>query len=105
MDVYGRIYGCMLIYTAPVLWECDGVHRESKVVFACPKTVGFVFRVLVLWRGVGRERGRALGGAGRGGREREASRRPTATVCERKRRVAVASGVLAGVRETGGSAG
>ena len=103
MDVYGRIYGCIMIYTAPVLWECDGVHRESKVVFACPKTVGFVFRVLVLWRGAGR--GGAGRGGARGGREREASRRPTATVCERKRRVAVASGVLAGVRETGGSAG
>ena len=98
MDVYGRIYGCMLIYTAPVLWECDCVHRESKVVFACPKTVGFVFRFVFCF--VARD-----GGAGRGGREREASRRPTATVCERKRRVAVASGVLAGVRETGGSAG
>ena len=73
-------------------------------MFACPKTVGFVFRVLVLWRGAG-ARGGAARGAGRGGREREASRRPTATVCERKRRVAVASGVLAGVRETGGSAG
>ena len=95
-----------MTYTAPVLSHCPGVHRSFKVLFTCPGTSFGFSDARGAWsveRGAmerGAWRGRDCGGTGK-----EALRRPTASVCEKKVCTVVTPGVLAGVRETGGTVG